>query len=431
MAHELEVWLFTDRVGTLALVDGRLSFCYAPGWVSLPNAVALSASLPLQAEPFDDRKTRPFFAGLLPEGQMRRLIAQQFQVSGQNDFALLDHIGGECAGAVTFLEPGQALPAPTHGDDVQWLSDEEVVAILDELPRRPMLAGRDGLRLSLAGAQDKLPVVFDGDRLGLPRNGTPSSHILKPPIHAVEDSVVNEGFCMALAEAVQIKPAKSKVHAVLNRPFLLVERYDRVADQQGHRLRLHQEDFCQALGVEPGMKYQNEGGPDLAQCFDLVRRVTRPSAPQVLRLYDYVIFNTLIGNHDAHAKNFSLLYVGEIPVLAPCYDTLSTAVYPTLTPKMAMKIGSKYKFSEIQARHWDQFAEGAGLARAQAKRRILALAKSLPLASRKLQSDPGRGFADNPVVERIIALIETRCALTVRRLTDPAAEGENTTEQSS
>ncbi|MBU1396360.1 MAG: type II toxin-antitoxin system HipA family toxin [Gammaproteobacteria bacterium] len=430
MPHELEVWLFADRVGTLALVDGRLNFCYAPGWLSLPNAVALSVSLPLQAEPFDDRKTRPFFAGLLPEGQMRRLIAQQFQVSGQNDFALLDRIGGECAGAVTFLEPGQALPASTHGDDVQWLSDEEVVAILDELPRRPMLAGKDGLRLSLAGAQDKLPVVFDGACIGLPRNGTPSSHILKPAIHAVEDSVTNEGFCLALAEALQLKPAKSKIHSVGDRPFLLIERYDRVADAQGHWQRLHQEDFCQALGIAPEMKYQNEGGPDLSQCFDLVRRVTRPSAPQILRLLDYVIFNALIGNHDAHAKNFSLLYSGKT-VLAPFYDTLSTAVYPTLTPKMAMKIGNKYKFSEVQARHWDQFAEDVGLSRAQTKRRILELAKSLPATARKLQSDPGHSFAGNAVVERIIALIEQRCALTIRRLTDPAAESEEATEPSS
>ncbi len=261
MAHELEVWLFADRVGTLALVDGRLNFCYAPDWLSNKDAVAVSASLPLQAEPFDDRKTRPFFAGLLPEGQMRRLIAQQFQVSGQNDFALLDHIGGECAGAVTFLEPGQVLPVPTRSDDVQWLSDDEVVAILDELPRRPMLAGKDGLRLSLAGAQNKLPVVFDGARIGLPRGGAPSSHILKPPIHAVDNSVINEGFCMALAEAMKLKPAKSKVHQVLDRSFLLVERYDRLVDAQGHRQRIHQEDFCQALGVVPEMKYQNEGGP--------------------------------------------------------------------------------------------------------------------------------------------------------------------------
>ena len=434
MVHELEVWLFTERVGTLALVDGRLNFCYASDWLSRPDVVALSASLPLQAELFDDHKTRPYFAGLLPEGQMRRLIAQQFQVSGQNDFALLDHIGGECAGAVTFLAPGQALPVPTRNDDVQWLSDDEVVAILDELPRRPMLAGKDGLRLSLAGAQDKLPVVFDGARIGLPLNGTPSSHILKPAIRAVADSAINEGFCMVLAETMQLKPAKSKVHLVLDRSFLLIERYDRLLDAQGHRQRLHQEDFCQALGVVPELKYQNEGGPDLAQCFDLVRSATRPSAPQVLRLLDYVIFNALIGNHDAHAKNFSLLYLhnetGKALVLAPFYDTLSTAVYSTLTPKMAMKIGSKYKFSEVHARHWEQFAEGAGFTKAQAKRRILELAKLLPATARKLQSDPGHSFGGNAVVEQINTLIEQRCALTLRRLTVPAAENDAAAEPS-
>ena len=194
MTHELEVWLFADRIGTLAQVKGRLSFCYATEWLKNPNAVALSCSLPLQTAPFNDHNTRPFFAGLLPEGQLRRLIAQQFQISGQNDFALLDHIGGECAGAVTLLEPGQSPRLAVAGDDVEWLSDEDVIAILEELPRRPMLAGKDGLRLSLAGAQDKLPVVVQGNRIGLPRNGTPSSHILKPAIHAVEDSVTNEGF---------------------------------------------------------------------------------------------------------------------------------------------------------------------------------------------------------------------------------------------
>jgi len=172
------------------------------------------------------------------------------------------------------------------------------------------------------------------------------------------------------------------------------------------------------------MKYQNEGGPDLAQSFDLVRRAMRPSAPQVLRLLDYVIFNALIGNHDAHAKNFSLLYSGKAPVLAPLYDTLCTAVYPTLTPKMAMKIGSKYKFSEVQARHWEQFAEGVGFTKAQAKRRILELARLLPLAARQLQADPASRFMGNAVVERIITLIDQRCALTVRRLTDPAAGDE-------
>ena len=347
---------------------------------------------------------------------MRNLIAQQFQVSHLNDFALLDHIGGECAGAVTFMEPGQTLPVRGNAD-IEWLTDQKVIQILDELPRRPMLAGQDGLRLSLAGAQDKLPVVFQDNRIGLPKNGTPSTHILKPAIHAVEDSVTNEGYCLSLAQLMKLSPVRANIQHVLGRSFLLVERYDRVEDMTKGLLRIHQEDFCQALGVVPEVKYQNEGGPDLQNCFDLVRRVTRPHAPQILRLFDYVIFNALIGNHDAHAKNFSLLYVGSSPVLAPLYDALSTAVYPTLTPKMAMKIGSKYKFGEVQARHWEQLAESVGLAKAQAKKRILEIAELLPLKARSLQSDAQYCFSNSALVERINALIAQRCTLTIRRLT--------------
>ena len=418
MTRELEVWLFSEQVGILSLIDGRLNFRYSPRWLSRHNALSLSNSLPLQTDNFDDHHTRPFFAGLLPEGRLRRLIAQKFQVSSQNDFALLDHIGGECAGAVTLLEPGQSQPIAEQDNEVQWLSDEEIIDILDELPERPMLAGRDGLRLSLAGAQDKLPVVFDGARIGLSKNGMPSSHILKPAIRTLADTVTNESFCLSLAEAMGLNTVKSQVYSVLGRPFLLVQRYDRVSKPQGLLKRLHQEDFCQALGVVPEMKYQNEGGPDLAQCFDLVRHVTRPNAPQVLRLLDYVIFNALIGNHDAHSKNFSLLYENTSTVLAPLYDVLSTAIYPNLTPKMAMKIGNKYSFSEVQAPHWDQFGEDVGLGKAQARKRIVALATSMPSAARELQADPKHTFTHNNVVDEIVTLIEQRCALTVRRLSE-------------
>lgn len=425
VAHELNVWLLGQLAGELSLRHGRLCFSYAPTWLAQPDAIALSQSLPLRDAAFDDIESRPFFAGLLPEGQMRRLIAQHFHISRQNDFALLDRIGGECAGAVSFLDPGQQLPLAAGGDDVDWQTLSQLAAILEELPRRPMLAGADGLRLSLAGAQDKLPVVVDDmhqtqPRIGLPRNGTPSSHILKPAIHAVEDSVANEGFCMLLAQAMGLRPAQARIHSVLGHSFLLVERYDRKTEEGGQRVRLHQEDFCQALGDVPELKYQNEGGPDLAQCFGLLRGVTRPNAPQVLRMLDAVIFNALIGNHDAHAKNFSLLYGQQAgrnaTVLAPLYDLLSTAVYPALTDKMAMKLGGKYRFSELRRRHWEQFAEDAGLAKAATKKRILALAQSLPAAARQLQSAPQHGFARHAVVELVCNLIEQRCAETVQQL---------------
>lgn len=419
-SNTLAVWLFNHLVGYLSLEKGKLSFGYTSDWLKNNHAIPLSYSLPLQEGIFDDSLARPFFSGLLPEGRLRRLIAKQFHVSVQNDFSLLDNIGGECAGAVSFIKPKAELPLPNLKDtskNIKWLSDSELLHTLEELPLRPMLVGDDeGYRLSLAGAQDKLPVIYDGHRIGLPLNGTPSSHILKPAILSVDDSVTNEGFCMALAKLMQLQPANTVIRQVQQVRFLLVERFDRVRSSDGILQRLHQEDFCQALGCIPEMKYQHEGGPSLSQCFDFLRQSTNPSAPQLLRFFDYVVFNTLIGNHDAHGKNFSLLYDGKAAVLAPLYDALATAIYPKLTPKMAMKIGSKYKFSEIQLRHWDQLLESAKLSKSQGKKRILTLAKSLVTQARHLQDDPHAGFSHHAVVNQIVNLIEQRCSLTIERI---------------
>ena len=407
----LEVWLLNQRAGTLWLKDGELQFQYSALWLEQPQAIALSQSLPLQAEPFGDRACRPFFAGLLPEGQLRQRIAQQCQISRSNDFGLLVVIGGDCAGAVS-LVVGDQVAAP---DAVEWLEQDQLIALLDDLPQRPMLAQRDGLRLSLAGAQDKLPVVFDGARIGLPLGSTASTYILKPAIAAVEGSVINEAFCMALGKAMGLQVADAEILAAGDRQVLLVRRYDRRRGDGERWLRLHQEDFCQALGIQPELKYQNEGGPDLTACFGLLRRATRPSAPQVIRLLDAVAFNALIGNHDAHAKNFSLLYTERMPTLAPLYDLLCTAVYPTLTAKMAMKLGSKYRFSEVQSRHWEKFAEAAGLSWAQTRKRVTRMAAQLPSMARRLQAEAA--YRDAALIGDIANLIEQRCDLSLRRFT--------------
>ena len=215
--------------------------------------------------------------------------------------------------------------------------------------------------------------------------------------------------------------APTAIAQVGERPYLLVERYDR---QKGSKQRLHQEDFCQALGVPPETKYQNEGGPDLLQSFALLRRATRPSAPQVLQLLDAVIFNALIGNHDAHSKNFSLLYTPRGAVLAPLYDLLATAVYPRLTDKMAMKIGSKHRFTEVQAPHWERFAVDAGLSPAQVKKRVLHIAQRLPaLAQTQWAAWQAQGY-NHPILGHITALVAQRCGLTVRRLA-PSDQAHN------
>ena len=195
-----------------------------------------------------------------------------------------------------------------------------------------------------------------------------------------------------------------------------MERYDRQVTADGLLLRLHQEDFCQALGIAPEYKYQNEGGPDLSKAFELVRQATRPSAPQILKLLDFAIFNVLVGKHDAHGKNFSLLYTPQGIVLAPCYDVLTTAVYPNLTDKMAMKIDSKYRFTEVQLRHWERFAAAAGLSPAQVKKRILNIAGCLPgLAEETMAVFEAEGNG-HTILPQIMTLIEERCERAIRSL---------------
>ncbi len=421
MTKALTVYFFDAAVGSLTQTAGKLSFTYHDSWLAHPDSQALSCSLPLQADAFNDAQSRPFFAGLLPEGELRKLLARQFQVSDANSFGLLNEIGGECAGAVTFLEPGQT-PPDAKEPQIHWLDESELVKILNDLPRRPMLAGDDGLRLSLAGAQDKLPVVVDDTRIGLAMNGTPSTHILKSSISSLQHSVANEHFCLSLAAAMKLPAARSSIRHAGPHEFLLVERYDRTIETEHHPRRLHQEDFCQALGIASETKYQHEGGPDTTHCCQLIRSVIRPSAPSLLKFVDTVIFNVLIGNHDAHGKNFSLLYKNGAPSLAPAYDILSTAVYPELSAKMAMKIGSQYEFKQMMPRHWEQFAKTNGLSVSQLNKRIHTLASRLPEAAYKLHitmrdegNQTGSDLPENPLLAQIVDLIEQRCETSLRR----------------
>ncbi len=278
-----------------------------------------------------------------------------------------------------------------------------------------LLAGEEGIRLSLAGAQDKLPVLVVDGRIALPLHGAPSSHILKPAIRRVADSVHNEGFCLALAKAIDLNAVAADIRDAQGRPYLLVERYDRIREPDDRPRRLHQEDFCQALGVAPEYKYENEGGPSVTDCFALVRRATRPAALYVPQLLDAVMFNTLIGNNDAHAKNYSLVYGIGGTTLAPLYDVLCTAVYPELTPKMAMKIGGHYKFSDVFPRHWERFAHSADLSAPQVRRRLLELTQLLPQAAHKLRDEfAGRAQA-TPLIDQIVKTIEHYCGLTRSR----------------
>jgi serine/threonine-protein kinase HipA len=405
----LEVWCFDERAGVLRDEPSGLAFTYAESWRGAGRP-PLSHSLPL-AGSYTTAAVDAFFGGLLPEGTPRELAARNLGVSVDNDFALLAALGGDTAGAISLLAPGER-PAPV-GRDVQWLEESELATLIDELPSRPMHADEEGeYRLSLAGAQNKLPVVLGTDRrIGLTKGRTPSTHILKTPIASHDGTIANEALCPAIGRILGIQTVHTSPRRVAGREFLLVERYDREHAQDGVR-RLHQEDFCQALGIPARRKYQNEGGPGLADGFALLREAVAVPAREALKLLDAVVLSFLIGNNDAHGKNYSLLYLPDSPkaTLAPAYDLLSTVVYPGLSRKMAMSIGGEYRPDYVQPRHLNQLLEQAGLGPAAARRRIRALADAAPSAAHQARASLAEEGWAATVLTRIVETVEKRAS---------------------
>jgi serine/threonine-protein kinase HipA len=387
-----------------------MSFQYQASWLENTNAIPLSQSLLLRSEAFSGNECRGFFAGILPDENKREIIARNLGISPRNDFSMLELIGGECAGAITLL-PLETNPPRAAGKSYRPVNDTELESLLAELPKRPLLAGEDGVRLSLAGAQDKIVVHLKDNQISIPLGVAPSTHILKPTTERVKTVVQNEAFCMKLAAEVDIPAATVTTRLAGQTEYLLVERYDRIETSTGELKRIHQEDFCQAMGIAPEIKYQVEGGPTLAQCFSLLRSVSTNPVIDLQRLLEAVIFNTLIGNCDAHGKNFSLLYKEKSCRLAPLYDVLSTEFYPELTTQMAMKIGGEGKAHSLRPEHFEKLATEAGLAKGLITSRVVAVAQRV----RDALQDSRQA---NTVEEQLTERISKRCAQVLERFSD-------------
>jgi serine/threonine-protein kinase HipA len=410
----LIVYLHGHPVGVLEQDDsGLLTFQYSPEWLGAPNAMPLSRSLPLQGEVFRGKHARPFFAGILPDEGPREQIAAILGVSERNDFAMLERIGGECAGAVTLLPEG--VPHPTLGEtQTRELSEKELQDIILELPRRPLMAGAEGLRLSLAGAQSKLPVVIHGASIGLPLGNTPSTHIIKPEPERFPGLVANEALCMTLAKTVGLNAPPVSTRSIGNKPCILVQRYDRGINQHGAVVRVHQEDFCQALGVPPENKYQQEGGPMLRDCIALLRDWSTIAALDIRDFLDGLIFNVLIGNADAHGKNYSILYRDGQRRLAPLYDLVCTLAWPELSKTPAMKIGKSDSMETVTPAHWQKMAEETRVGWPTLRERIVDLSQKTLTG---LQDKSVRHAAnDTATVDRVAAIIEQRATALATKL---------------
>ena len=414
MSRVLDVYLHNDLAGKLVQTSsGQLSFSYYSAYLTQKKP-ALSISLALQSAPYMGKTVNAFFSGILPDSITRQRLAQYLGVSDKNAFALLEIIGGECAGAIS-LYPEGMTPQQSNKEDIEVLDDQRLHEILTLLRRRPLLAGDDGLRLSLAGVQDKLAVGVKNGRILLIKGNSPTTHILKPLIGDIQESVHNEFFCMQLADEIGINVAKTQMGFLMGTPYLLVTRYDRII-QPNHIQRLHQEDFCQALSIPPEIKYEREGGSNLKQCQALIKQYSiRPALDQI-ELLKRIIFNYIIGNADAHGKNFSLLYQRSKPELSPAYDLFCTAVYPELASKMAMKIGTEYKAEAVFDRHWYGLVPNTAVAKRNLKKQMMEMALSCQKLSVKLKNRLNNEAIQSPIFDCIIKVIEERSQLIIERL---------------
>ena len=406
VSEKLSVYLHNSLAGQLWLDDtSRFSFQYDYSYIEDPDAISLSLSLPLREEPYLNDTARPFFSNLLPEGEVRSLVAKIKQISEHNDFKLLDAIGGECAGAVSIVPEYTVLS--TESDYIA-LSEQEVEDIIDENAIRPVLILKDELRLSLAGAQNKIPVYIDNGRFYLTLGIAPSSHILKTQSPYFGDTVQNEHFCMRLADIVQLTVPESFIWKGKNHIAYIVERYDRIKDRDGMIERVHQEDLCQVLGCMPDQKYENEGGPGLAECCQILDMYSSQPILDKQALVKWVIFNYFIGNADAHGKNLSLIrgIDGSIR-LAPFYDLISTRVYPEISKKMSMKIGKETRFDWIMERHWQQMADQLDLKFIYLKKLLRKTAEALETVMIEMAGSIILEYNGEKTIQKICKIINT------------------------
>ncbi|RVT90213.1 HipA domain-containing protein [Sphingomonas crocodyli] len=262
IVDQLIVWHGGRIAGGLAVDrQGTMYFEYAPAWLAAPDTQPTSFALPKTIETFGDAVCKAVFGGLPPAERQRAAIAHNFGLSTNNCFRLLAALGGEVAGALLFLSEGEVPRTALVGNTPCGLAASALAELIETMPLAPMLVGEGGARVSLAGAQDKLPVLLDpSGRIALPREGEASTHLIKREPDHLPGLAANEAFCLALARASGLDALVGEWRQA-DRPYLLVTRYDRAIGKAGSVERLHQEDFAQALAMTPDPKKGRLGRP--------------------------------------------------------------------------------------------------------------------------------------------------------------------------
>ncbi|MET4323702.1 type II toxin-antitoxin system HipA family toxin [Bradyrhizobium sp. RT5a] len=409
MTSELVALLDGQEIGRVRNdARGRLTLVYDKDWRQAEGAYPLSLSMPLAAEEHGPSAVQAFLWGLLPDNErVLERWARRFQVSARSVFALISHVGEDCAGAIQFVTPDRLEALRSGADDkVEWLDDAAIAKRLQTL-REDHAAWRllrDTGQFSLAGAQPKTALLLQKGKWGIPSGRIPTTHILKPPTGHFDGHAENEHICLILARNLGLPVADTRVMHFGKEIAIVIERYD--PQFTGNEIvRVHQEDICQALGILPTMKYQNDGGPSPADVIELLRTCSTDRVADVDTFVDALGFNWLIAGTDAHAKNYSLLLAGGPHVrLAPLYDIASILPYDDVDLqkiKLAMKIGGDYKLSQFGFRDWQKFARETRLDPDKVIAGLISMAEQLPDIVAAVRKQAQKDGLDNAIIRHL------------------------------
>lgn len=417
----LNVWFEDRRVASLwrdqASPPGT-GFRYERDWLE-GGGFAISHALPLTVQQYPPEVggvAQQFFANLLPEGGARERVVRDLKIP-DTDFDLLRAIGGDCAGALSILAP-ERTPNPDH--QYSLLSAEQLQKLVKRRGRNYQGISLDNRpRLSLAGAQDKCPILLRDEQYYLPLQEAPSSHILKFEIPDYKNVPAYETFTTLLARNMGLPTVDLELNQSAERRYICIKRYDRYEDEQGRIYRLHQEDLCQAMGYGYQYKYEQDGGPTFAKCYELIRQASTDPVIDTQSLLKWQIFNVLAGNSDGHAKNLSLLYPSENQVrLAPFYDLVCTRAIARIDDKLAFSIGGERNPNRVKLSHWAIEAENCGIRPAflqnLVKESIQNLLTTLPEAKAQFAAS----YGECPPLQRIEQVVRGQCKRVLRAGSD-------------
>lgn len=417
MPKSLAVWLYGARIGTVTQDDfGRQSFEYDQGYAADASRPPLSLSMPVSRLRMTGKAISPFMWGLLPDSEeVRDRWGKEFRVSARNPFALLMHMGRDCAGGAIFVPED----ATDRDDLVIEVDDAHIGKRLRDLRSDTSEWAVSGEKWSLAGAQSKFTLTLDPEGVWSEVSGDrPSTHIFKPGITDYKYQALVEHVSMSAARGVGLRAAKTEYREFAGEPALVVTRFDRRHGRDGALIRVHQEDMCQALSVYPRHKYEANGGPSSEAIARVLRDNSNDGDRDVWEFAQALVFNYLIGAPDAHGKNYSVILAPGQVRLAPLYDVASALPYDATgdseIDEAAMSIGGRRRFGTVHGGHWDRLANRIGLDAERLRTEVARQAEMIPLAFfHELDA-----FDVPNLRDRLVERLDHLCAATVTQLRD-------------